>query len=108
MDMTKIVCYKNRPAVILSKSNPELPTFVATIIYFIEEDNALKPCTEVVFDRTQITDYYCPHASEATVPLIHCSDEGKCMYLATPAKLASMCLACKAESVAELLRNEEL
>lgn len=108
MDMTKVVCYKNRPAVIIGKSRAELPTFVATVVYFIEEGDTLKPCIETIFDRTQITEYYCPYASEAVVPLIHCSPGGKCMYSVTPAKLSSMCLACKAESMAEFLRSEDI
>lgn len=100
------VCYKNRPAVIVGKSRPEQPTFVATVIYFIEEDNMLKPCIETVFDRTQITDYYCPYAGEAMFPMVHCTDDGKCIYPVTPAKLSSMCLACKADSMTEFLHNE--
>lgn len=108
MDMTKVVCYKNRPAVIISKSCPELSTFIATVVYFIEEGDTLKPCIETIFDQTQITEYHCPYASEAVVPLIHCSDGGKCICSVTPAKLSSMCLACKAESMTEFLRSEDI
>ena len=103
MDKTKVVCYKNRPAVIIGRSRPEQPTFVATVVYFIEEDGTLKPCIETTYDRTQITDYYCPHANDPVFPVIHCSDEGKCMYSATPGSLSSMCLTCKAESIARAI-----
>lgn len=107
MDKLKVVCYKNRPAIILSKSKSDLSTFVATMLYFIEEDDILEAHTDIVFDQAQITDYYCPYANEAMFPIIHCNNEGKCVYSVTPTKLSSMCLACKAESTAEFLHSED-
>lgn len=108
MDRIKVVCYKNSPAILLNESKPNLPTFVATVLYFIEEDATLKPCTEIVFDRTQITDYYCPYVSETMFPLIYCSAGGKCVYPATSANFSSMCFTCKAASEAEFLHNKDI
>ena len=91
--MYNVVGYKNKPAVVISKNDS-----VASVMYFIEEDNTIKAAVDTVYDKALITDYRCPYAAETDPARIYCS-EGKCMYqLKSPAQLSFICSGCLAES----------
>lgn len=97
--MYKVVGYKDKPAVIISQSKEDLPTFTATIMYFIEEDNMMQARTETIYDRNLLSEYDCPFADETFPPRMHCVD-GKCKYsVESPARLSFMCASCLAASL---------
>lgn len=97
--MYNVVSYKDKPAVIISQSKEDLPTFTATVMYFVEEDNMVQARTETIYDRTLLSDYNCPFADTAFPPRMHCM-YGKCTYsLESPARLSFMCASCLAESI---------
>ncbi len=92
--MYNVVSYKNKPAVVISSNNN-----VASVMYFIEEDNMVRAVIDTVYDKALITDYTCPHANETDPPRMHGLD-GKCRYcMQSPAKLSFMCSSCLAESL---------
>lgn len=99
--MYKVVSYKDKPAVVISQSKEELPTFAATVMYFVEEDSMMQAKTETIYDRTLLSDYDCPFA-DATFPQpsrMYCTD-GKCKYsVESPARLSFMCTNCLAASL---------
>jgi hypothetical protein len=91
--MYNVVGYKNKPAVVISKNDN-----VATVMYFIEEDNIVQAKTETIYDKNLLSDYKCPYADETDPTRIYCS-EGKCRYqLKSPAQLSFICSGCLAES----------
>ena len=97
--MYSVVSYKDKPAVIISQSKEDLPTYTATVMYFIEEDNMSQARTETIYDRTLLSDYSCPFADTAFPPRIYCVD-GKCNYsVESPARLSFMCTSCLAASM---------
>jgi hypothetical protein len=97
--MYNVVSYKDKPAVIISQSKEDLPTFIATVMYFVEEDNMVQARTETVYDRTLLSDYSCSFADTPFSPRMHCM-YGKCTYsLESPARLSFMCASCLAESI---------
>lgn len=97
--MYKVVSYKDKPAVVISQSKEDLPTFTATIMYFIEEENMIQARTETVYDRNLLSEYECPFVDEPFPPRMYCVD-GKCGYsLESPARLSFMCTNCLAASM---------
>ena len=92
--MYKVVSYKDKPAVIISANDT-----VATVMYFVEEDNMVQAKTETIYDRTLLSEYTCPFADTSFPPRMHCID-GKCTYsLESPARLSFMCINCLAASI---------
>lgn len=99
--MYSVVSYKDKPAVIISQSKEDLPTFTATVMYFVEEDNMMQAKTETVYDRTLLSEYNCPFADTAfpLPPRMYCIN-GKCKYsVESPARLSFMCTNCLAASI---------
>ena len=97
--MYKVVSYKDKPAVIISQSNDDLPTYVATVMYMVEEDGVVHAAMDRIYDRSLISDYSCPYADEIDPARMHCVD-GKCKYiLESPARLSFMCSSCLATSM---------
>ena len=97
--MYKVVNYKDKPAVIISQSKEDLPTYTATVMYFVEEDSMIQARTETIYDRTLLSDYSCPFADTPFQPRMYCVD-GKCKYsLESPARLSSKCINCLAASL---------
>lgn len=97
--MYKVVSYKDKPVVIISQSKEDLPTFAATVMYFVEEDNMMQAKTETIYDRNLLSEYDCPFADEPFPPRMHCVD-GKCTYsLESPSRLSFMCASCLAASI---------
>lgn len=97
--MYKVVSYNGRPAVVISQSNEELPTFTATVMYFVEEDSMIQAKTETIYDRNLLSDCDCPFADETFPPRMYCT-YGKCKYpLESPARLSFMCASCLAASL---------
>jgi hypothetical protein len=95
--MYNVVSYKNKPAVVISKNDN-----VATVMYFIEEDNIVQAKTETIYDKNLLSDYKCPHADETDPARIYCncSGSGKCMYMMnSPTELNYACIKCFNESV---------
>jgi hypothetical protein len=91
--MYNVVGYKNKPAVVISKNDS-----VASVMYFIEEDNMIKAAIDTVYDKALIADYKCPYADETDPARIYCS-EGRCKYqIKSPAQLSFICSGCLAES----------
>ena len=104
--MYNVVSYKNKPAVVISKNDS-----VASVMYFIEEDNMIKAAIDTVYDKALITDYVCPHADETDPARIYCScsGSGKCMYMMnSPTELNYACLKCKNESLLSEAADEGL
>lgn len=102
--MYNVVSYKNKPAVVISKNDN-----VATVMYFIEEDNMIKAAIDTVYDKALITDYICPHADETDPARIYCSCSGKCMYMMnSPTELNYACLKCLNESLLNKAADEGL
>ena len=97
--MYKVVSYKDKPAVIISQSKEDLPTYTATVMYFIEEDNMVQAKIETIYDRTLLSEYTCPFADMPFPERTHCVD-GKCKYtLESPARLSFMRSSCLAASM---------
>jgi hypothetical protein len=99
--MYKVVSYKDKPAVIISQSKEDLPTFTATVMYFVEEDNMVQARTETIYDKTLLSEYDCPFADTAFPhpSRMYCM-YGKCKYsLESPARLSFMCASCLATSI---------
>jgi hypothetical protein len=92
--MYNVVSYKDKPAVVISANDT-----VATVMYFIEENNMVQAKMETIYDKTLLSDYSCPHADETDPARMYCTD-GKCKYsLESPAKLSFMCPSCLAASL---------
>jgi len=99
--MYNVVGYKNKPAVVMSKNDS-----VASVMYFIEEDNMIKAAIDTVYDKALITDYVCPYADATHPTRIYCSG-GKCMYMMnSPAELNYVCLKCLNESLLSKAADE--
>ena len=97
--MYSVVSYKDKPAVIISQSKEDLPTYTATVMYFVEEDNMIQAKMETIYDRSLLSEYTCPFADTAFPPRMYCVD-GKCKYsLESPARLSFMCTSCLAASI---------
>ena len=96
--MYKVVSYKDKPAVVISQGKEDLPTYIATVMYMIEENNMVQAKMETIYDKTLLSDYKCPHAAETDPARVYCS-EGKCTYqLKSPTQLSFICSGCLAES----------
>ena len=92
--MYNVVSYKDKPAVVISANDT-----VATVMYFIEEDNLVQAKMETIYDKTLLSEYSCPFADTAFPPRMYCTD-GKCKYsLESPARLSFMCTNCLAASL---------
>jgi hypothetical protein len=92
--MYNVVSYKNKPAVVISVNDT-----AATVMYFIEEANIAQAKMETIYDKTLLSDYKCPYASETDPPRFYCTN-GKCRYqLKSPAQLSYVCSICNVESV---------
>ena len=97
--MYNVVSYKDKPAVIISQSKEDLPTFTATVMYFVEENNMVQAKLETIYDKTLLSEYNCPFADTAFPPRMYCTD-GKCKYsVESPARLSFMCTNCLAASM---------
>lgn len=97
--MYKVVRYKDRPAIIISHSNEDLPTYIATVMYMVEEDGMMHAAIDRIYDRSLISEYECPNADDIMLPRIYCKD-GKCTYcMESPGKLSFMCSICNVESM---------
>ena len=100
--MYKVVGYKDKPAVIISQGKEDLPTYIATVMYFVEENNMVQAKIDTIYDKTLLSDYKCPYADETNPVRIYCScsGSGKCMYMMkSPAELNYACLKCMNESL---------
>ena len=92
--MYNVVSYKDKPAVVISANDT-----VATVMYFIEENNIVQAKIETIYDKNLLSDYKCLYADETDPARIYCS-EGKCRYqLKSPAQLSSACSFCNVESM---------
>ena len=97
--MYSVVSYKDKPAVIISQSKEDLPTYTATVLYFVEEDNIVQAKMETIYDKTLLSEYICPFADTAFPLRMYCVD-GKCKYsVESPARLSFMCTNCLAASL---------
>lgn len=106
--MYSVVSYKDKPAVIISQSKEDLPTFAATVMYFVEEDNMMQARTETIYDRALLSEYNCPFADTVfpQPPRMYCT-YGKCRYsLESPARLSFMCVNCLAASMIREANDE--
>ena len=98
--MYNVVSYKDKPAVVISQSKEDLPTYTATVMYFVEENNMVQAKIDTIYDKTLLSEYSCPHADETDPTRMYCID-GKCKYsLESPARLSFMCSSCLATSLA--------